>query len=63
MNAIEESEIQCPYCGEFNTLLLDCSGGEQDYFEDCQACCCPIEIHLLVGDDGNYQLSARRDSE
>ncbi|WP_427926254.1 CPXCG motif-containing cysteine-rich protein [Xanthomonas campestris] len=29
-------DIACPYCGEWITLVLDLSGGDQHYIEDCQ---------------------------
>ncbi|WP_211216985.1 CPXCG motif-containing cysteine-rich protein [Simiduia agarivorans] len=36
----------CPYCGEPITLIIDSSGGDQDYIEDCSVCCQPIQVHL-----------------
>ena len=34
----------CPYCGEPIELLIDTSVAEQEYVEDCEVCCNPIEI-------------------
>ena len=32
---MEEESYECPYCGEVVTALLDLSGGDQQYIEDC----------------------------
>lgn len=44
----------CPYCGEPITLAIDDSAGSQQYIEDCQVCCRPIDVHVhvAVDDDG-----------
>ena len=36
---LETSSAYCPYCGEPIELVLDVSGGAQDYTEDCSVCC------------------------
>jgi hypothetical protein len=41
-----EKRFKCPYCFEKITMLLDCSEtGEQEYIEDCEVCCQPIQVH------------------
>lgn len=52
MNALTEERIYCPYCGEPITVLVDCSEPEQDYIEDCQVCCRPIEFFVTVDEGG-----------
>ncbi|WP_455921869.1 CPXCG motif-containing cysteine-rich protein [Pseudomonas putida] len=47
----ESEDIECPYCGETIPVLLDLSGGDQEYVEDCSVCCKPIRFILQV--DGN----------
>lgn len=47
----ESEDIECPYCGETIPVLLDLSGGDQDYVEDCSVCCKPIRFILQVHDD------------
>lgn len=60
MNLLEEREVDCPYCGEAFTTLLDTSAGDQQYIEDCPVCCQPIEFDLQVtADDATVTL--RRD--
>ncbi|WP_292440891.1 CPXCG motif-containing cysteine-rich protein [Methylophaga sp.] len=53
----------CPYCGEHFTVLIDCSVSEQQYIEDCEVCCRPIEFHLLVTSDNDYELSVYSENE
>lgn len=52
-------DIDCPYCGEAITLLIDESAGEQDYIEDCQVCCRPIEIRVSIDEEGVPSVQAR----
>ena len=46
-------DIECPYCGEVISLLLDSSAGSQRYIEDCHVCCRPITVVLDVDEDGD----------
>ena len=58
------TEIQCPYCGEMFSTVVDPSAGSQAYIEDCQICCRPIEFQITVGMDGELDgLIVRRDDE
>jgi len=43
-----EQEIWCPYCGECITAIIDCSVAHQNYIEDCQVCCRPINFEVVV---------------
>lgn len=63
MNHQAETEIDCPYCGERVQLLIDRSVDVQDYIEDCQVCCRPINLHVTVDDEGLPQVGARRDDD
>jgi len=38
--------FQCPYCWESISILIDASIAEQDYVEDCEVCCNPIEFFV-----------------
>ncbi|MDJ0751528.1 MAG: CPXCG motif-containing cysteine-rich protein [Woeseiaceae bacterium] len=58
-----EKRIGCPYCGETITIVVDESVPEQTYIEDCEVCCRPIVMHVLVDDDGDVMVDARTDSE
>lgn len=63
MSFQEEVEIECPYCGERITLLVDGSAGAQEYVEDCQVCCRPINISVMVNEDEYLQVEVRREDE
>jgi len=42
-------QVECPYCGEPFTTVLDLSAGSASYIEDCQICCQPIEFCVVAG--------------
>ncbi|MBT4779710.1 MAG: CPXCG motif-containing cysteine-rich protein [Polaribacter sp.] len=46
-----EHFFQCPYCWEEISMLLDTSVSHQNYVEDCETCCNPIEMDTRF-DDG-----------
>jgi transcription elongation factor Elf1 len=55
-----EVDIECPYCGEAVTLVIDETGGRaQIYIEDCGVCCQPIESTARAAGD-EFEVSARR---
>lgn len=60
---LQDRSIRCPYCGESIDVLIDGSVAEQDYIEDCQVCCRPINFSVFVGTDGEVRLRATSDSE
>ena len=41
---MEEHFFQCPYCWENISILLDPSTADQQFVEDCEVCCNPLEI-------------------
>lgn len=45
---LETESYDCPYCGEPAEAVLDLSGGDQEYIEDCPVCCRPIIFDLQV---------------
>lgn len=48
--------IQCPYCGEPSV-------DPQQYVEDCQVCCRPINVSVTTGDDGEVTVVARAEND
>ena len=56
-------EIMCPYCGEFQQTDIDASAGSQEYWQDCQVCCCPILFDLFLSGDHHTLVTVRRDGE
>ncbi len=64
---IEQHDIDCPWCGERQTRLLELpdsgDGTTLSWVEDCEVCCQPIVFRLL-GDarGGPPQLSTEREN-
>ncbi|HEY5803827.1 MAG TPA: CPXCG motif-containing cysteine-rich protein [Lysobacter sp.] len=56
-------DVQCPYCGETITLVIDDSAGAQNYIEDCQVCCRPITVVIEFDEDGVPQADVRGEDE
>jgi len=63
MNLLQENIISCPYCGEMITVLVDGSVEEQQYIEDCQVCCRPINIQVNISANGSCQIEARGEND
>ncbi|MCP4768661.1 MAG: CPXCG motif-containing cysteine-rich protein [Gammaproteobacteria bacterium] len=63
INQLVESVVQCPYCWERFTLLVDASIEQQEYVEDCEVCCRPIDFAVEVDDFGTATVQARLQHE
>jgi len=63
MNQLSNNLITCPYCGETVELVIDCSVTEQDYIEDCEVCCRPINIHVTVDEKGLPSVFPKHENE
>ena len=50
--ALVYTDITCPYCYSSNATQIDISGGDQDYYEDCQVCCAPMAVGVHIDDEG-----------
>ncbi|MFQ3349776.1 MAG: hypothetical protein ACI87X_000562 [Candidatus Arcticimaribacter sp.] len=55
---MEEHFFQCPYCWEEISMLLEPSSTVQQYIEDCEVCCRPIQIEFIF-DKELQSFSAR----
>lgn len=60
---LSEREISCPYCGESVSLLVDESISDQSYIEDCEVCCRPIQLNVMVAASGDVVVTARTENE
>ena len=49
---VSEVAIECPFCWETVTVLVDGSVPDQRYVEDCEVCCRPIEIRFQGDAEG-----------
>ena len=62
MDLLQTHSLDCPYCGESIQMVIDCSVSGQDYIEDCQVCCRPINIYVTIDDDF-VQIHASHENE
>lgn len=51
MSALDSVLVQCPYCWETLDLSVDPSVEDQEYVEDCQVCCQPILVHVVLDEN------------
>ena len=58
-----ERSVDCPYCGELFSVVLDHSVDHQEYIEDCYVCCRPIQFQVTVLGDGQVSVVARSENE
>ena len=63
MNYLQELAIQCPYCGEDITVVADGSNAGQDYIEDCEVCCRPIDFAVEVDELDDVTVTAHSQDE
>jgi len=63
INQVIEVASQCPYCWEEITLLIDGSIENQEYIEDCEVCCRPIDFIVEVDEQGSATVQARLQHE
>ena len=63
INQLLEVAVQCPYCWEEITLLIDASIEMQEYVEDCEVCCRPIDFFVEVDEQGLASVDARLQDE
>ncbi len=63
MDPLESAQVHCPYCGEPLEITVDASVSRQEYIEDCQVCCQPIQFRIRVGADGQSRIDVRREDD
>lgn len=63
MDPLESARVDCPYCGEPLDIAVDASVGRQNYIEDCQVCCRPIQFRIRVSAEGRSSIDVRREDE
>ncbi|MDX1552480.1 MAG: CPXCG motif-containing cysteine-rich protein [Marinobacter sp.] len=63
MSALDSVLIQCPYCWETLDLSVDPSVADQEYVEDCQVCCQPIVVHVVLDENLTPTVDVRAENE
>ena len=58
INQVLEARVQCPYCWEKFILLVDGSLEHQEYVEDCEICCRPIDFSITIDDEDQLTIQA-----
>jgi hypothetical protein len=58
MYLLQTVGIDCPYCAEPIDIVVDASVEQQQYIEDCQVCCRPIQLSVSVSESGDIQVQA-----
>ena len=43
-----EHYFDCPFCWENQLKMIDPSVNHQNFIEDCQICCNPLEFDIIV---------------
>ncbi len=54
--------MQCPYCGETQTLMVDTTLPDGSLVEDCQVCCQPMVLEIRLDGD-QPSVDARREND
>ena len=63
MELLKSAHVHCPYCGEPLDIEVDCSVDSQSYIEDCQVCCRPINVDVVVDENLEPHMSVRHENE
>ena len=63
MEFMSEQVVCCPYCGESIHVLIDHEEAGDQYIEDCQVCCKPINFTVSVDSLGHLSVSVRDENE
>ena len=60
---LQQHTVECPYCGETIDVLIDPTAEQQDYVEDCQVCCRPIDFEVTVSMAGTVDVKVAAENE
>ncbi|MFD2166835.1 CPXCG motif-containing cysteine-rich protein [Thalassotalea euphylliae] len=61
---LKQVRIKCPHCGHHLHVLLDPTAGDQDYYDECPACCSDIHLNMHIDEEHqSIELSVDADDE
>ena len=55
--------ITCPNCGEYIEILVNAEDEGDTYIEDCEVCCSPINITVIVDEDEELRVEVHSDDD
>jgi len=61
-NEIIDKKIHCPHCGHNIRISVDSSSGDQNYYDECPACCRDIHLEMHV-DEAQQKIQLAVDSD
>ena len=61
---VTEQRIRCPHCGHNLRVTLDTTAGDQNYYDECPACCCDIHLNMHIDEyRQKIELAVDNDNE
>ncbi len=54
MRNYTEKKFACPHCGHKIGITLDASNGDQEFYDDCPACCHAIHLNMMVDETARH---------
>ena len=60
MSFLVETEVGCPWCGEYFPTTIDTSQGDYTTIEDCAVCCRPIALTIACAPGELFGVEAER---
>lgn len=59
---VRREPYDCAFCGEENDVLVDNSGARtQRFTEDCQVCCRPNLLSIVIQRDNSVEIAVERE--
>lgn len=64
LDKITDQRISCPNCGHHIFVTIDPTAGDQDYYDECPACCNDIHLNMHIDEyRQKVQLAVDTDNE
>lgn len=60
---VVDVEVQCPYCWEMIEVAVEDCGENQQYIEDCQVCCRPINFQITIDETQQLEVHVYSDDD
>ena len=55
--------LACPWCLEHFQVRVDRVAGTTSYTEDCEVCCHPVSIDVVINDGLLTRIEGRREND